>query len=85
MPFEAQSYPEKKVLNDALPFFAKATKGILRCAKNGGVKGDRTPDLAHAMGALYQLSYDPTIFLCSEDIRNAFFMQEKAEGMKAFV
>lgn len=25
----------------------------------GGVEGDRTPDLSHAMGTLYQLSYNP--------------------------
>jgi hypothetical protein len=27
--------------------------------RNGGAKGDRTPDLLHAMQALSQLSYGP--------------------------
>ena len=30
-----------------------------RCESNGGAKGIRTPDLFHAMEALYQLSYGP--------------------------
>ena len=30
--------------------------------KNGGAKGDRTPDLLHAMQALSQLSYGPGLW-----------------------
>ena len=35
---------------------------------NGGGKRDRTADLLHAMQALYQLSYTPT--MCSELLLN---------------
>ena len=35
---------------------------------NGGGKRDRTADLLHAMQALYQLSYTPTV--CSELLLN---------------
>lgn len=32
-----------------------------RARRNGGLKGIWTPDPSHAMGVLYQLSYEPFI------------------------
>jgi hypothetical protein len=36
--------------------FLKSGSDLLEC---GGAEGNRTPDLFHAMEALYQLSYSP--------------------------
>ena len=32
-----------------------------RLISNSGAEGDRTPDLRHAMAALFQLSYGPVV------------------------
>jgi hypothetical protein len=42
-----------------LAFATGATKGAGKIG--GGAKGNRTPDLLHAMQALYQLSYSPKL------------------------
>jgi hypothetical protein len=34
-------------------------RDIMFFKKDGGAEGDRTPDLLHAMQALFQLSYSP--------------------------
>jgi hypothetical protein len=45
----------------ARPFFAKATKGILRCAKNGCGGWTRTSDLEVMGLASYQLLYPASV------------------------
>ena len=53
------------VSGDLLLYFAavRPSERLLSCSKNisdlGGAKEIRTPDLLHAMQALYQLSYSP--------------------------
>ena len=46
-------------------------RGSLRCAaraKAGGAEGSRTPDLLIANEALYQLSYDPSLAVRTQNI-----------------
>ena len=39
----------------------------IRKCRYGGDKGDRTPDLLHAMQALSQLSYAPALFALTKE------------------
>ena len=48
---------------------------------NGGAKGDRTPDLLHAMQALSQLSYGPITI----DNTNSKKTNKKIKNIKLYI
>ena len=58
-------------LDDRVKNSSSLYHALLACQKQiGGGKRDRTADLLHAMQALSQLSYTPTIFALAFDFQN---------------
>ncbi len=57
--------------------------------RSGGARRDRTADLLHAMQALSQLSYGPTMleaefYACEDDSPSAFCKQKTPTEVRAF-